>query len=164
MAFWSPWRKSASPWGSAASRADSRTLRAPVAVGEVNYPKFVCDADILGNTVLYRVLWSGVTGREERSMETSTAALAVLLVAVLCYQVSSSPGAVNFARSCCHQYVTDEVPLHRVVTYGVAGPSQDGVLTGLGRFITDQGKKVCGRPGDKWVQDILKHHNNAGSG
>ncbi|XP_061231743.1 C-C motif chemokine 4 homolog [Neopsephotus bourkii] len=93
-------------------------------------------------------------------MKTSTAALAVLLVAVLCYQVSSSPGAVKFSRSCCHQYVTKEVPLHRVVAYEYAGRHchLPAVI-----FITRQGK-VCGRPGDKWVQDILNNHNNAGSG
>ncbi|XP_057265906.1 C-C motif chemokine 4 homolog [Pezoporus wallicus] len=94
-------------------------------------------------------------------MKTSTAALAVLLLAVLCYQVSSSPEAVKFGRSCCHRYATNEVPSHRVVTYEYAGRHchLPAVI-----FITGQGKRVCGRPGDKWVQDILNHHNNAGSG
>uniref|UniRef100_A0A8B9FBK7 Chemokine interleukin-8-like domain-containing protein n=2 Tax=Amazona TaxID=12929 RepID=A0A8B9FBK7_9PSIT len=94
-------------------------------------------------------------------MKTSTAALAVLLVAVLCYHVSSSPRGVNVGGSCCLQYAIKAVPLRLVVTYEYAGSHchQPAVI-----FITGQGNRVCGRPGDKWVQDILNHHSNAGSG
>ncbi|XP_030898966.2 C-C motif chemokine 5-like [Melopsittacus undulatus] len=93
-------------------------------------------------------------------MKTSTAALAILLVAVLCYQASSSPWGVRFG-SCCYKYATKEVPLHRIVKYEYTGSHchQPAVI-----FTTVQRKRVCGRPGDKWVQDILNHHNNAGSG
>ncbi|XP_030330686.1 C-C motif chemokine 4 homolog [Strigops habroptila] len=94
-------------------------------------------------------------------MKTSTAALAVLLVAVLCYQVSSSPRGVNVPGSCCLHYATKAVPASRVVTYEHTGSSCDlpAVI-----FTTGLGKRVCGNPDDKWVQDILNHRDNAGSG
>ncbi|NXD73118.1 CCL4 protein, partial [Eolophus roseicapillus] len=90
-------------------------------------------------------------------MKTFTAALAVLLVAVLCYQVSSSPRGVNVRGSCCLQYATKALPLRLVVTYEYTGShcDQPAVI-----FITGQGNRVCGKPGDKWVQDILNHHSN----
>uniref|UniRef100_A0A8V5GWL7 Uncharacterized protein n=1 Tax=Melopsittacus undulatus TaxID=13146 RepID=A0A8V5GWL7_MELUD len=74
--------------------------------------------------------------------------------------LTSLPGGVRFG-SCCYKYATKEVPLHRIVKYEYTGSHchQPAVI-----FTTVQRKRVCGRPGDKWVQDILNHHNNAGSG
>ncbi|NWH44432.1 CCL4 protein, partial [Fregata magnificens] len=94
-------------------------------------------------------------------MKTSTAALAVLFVAVLCYQVSSSPSSVNFG-PCCIKYSTKEFPLSRVVMYEHTGSHcfQPAVI-----FTTVTGKKVCGNPDDKWVQDTVNHQKDkAGSG
>ncbi|XP_072738736.1 C-C motif chemokine 4 homolog [Ciconia boyciana] len=54
-------------------------------------------------------------------MKTSTAALAVLFVAVLCYQVSSSPTSVNFSGPCCIQYSSKPFPSSRVVMYERTG-------------------------------------------
>ncbi|NXT59188.1 CCL4 protein, partial [Pluvianellus socialis] len=95
-------------------------------------------------------------------MKTSTAALAVLFVAVLCYEVSSSPASVNFSGPCCIQYRTKAFPLSRVVMYEHTGShcSQPAVI-----FTTVKGNMVCGKPEDKWVQDILNHQKDkAGSG
>ncbi|NWX13723.1 CL3L1 protein, partial [Aegotheles bennettii] len=88
-------------------------------------------------------------------MKTSTAALAVLMVAVLCYQVSSSPWAVNFFGPCCEKFRTEMFPASRVVMYEHTGShcSQPGVI-----FTTIKGNLVCGKPGDKWVQDIVSLH------
>ncbi|XP_074889417.1 C-C motif chemokine 5-like [Buteo buteo] len=95
-------------------------------------------------------------------MKTSTAALAVLLMAVLCYQVSSSPRSVNMSGPCCLQYSTKPFPSSRVVMYEHAASHcfQPAVI-----FTTITGKKVCGKPDDKWVQDIVNHQKDkAGSG
>ncbi|XP_009945331.1 PREDICTED: C-C motif chemokine 4 homolog, partial [Leptosomus discolor] len=90
-------------------------------------------------------------------MKTSAAALAVLFVAVVCYQVSSSPVSVNFSGPCCVNYSNKPFPLSRVVMYEHTGSNcpQPAVI-----FTTVADKKVCGKPGDKWVQDIINHHKN----
>ncbi|XP_053940767.1 uncharacterized protein LOC104057356 isoform X1 [Cuculus canorus] len=54
-------------------------------------------------------------------MKTSTAAFAVLFVAVLCYQVSSSPRSVNFSGPCCVTYSAKPFPLSHVATYEYTG-------------------------------------------
>ncbi|NWH65136.1 CCL4 protein, partial [Geococcyx californianus] len=95
-------------------------------------------------------------------MKTSTAALAVLFVAVLCYQVSSSPISVNLSGPCCVQYSTKAFPVSRIVKYEHTGSHclQPAVI-----FTTVAGKMVCGKPDDKWVQDIVnQQEDNAGSG
>ncbi|NWU54714.1 CCL4 protein, partial [Dromas ardeola] len=95
-------------------------------------------------------------------MKTSTAALAVLFVAVLCYQVSSSPIAVNFSGPCCIQYRTKMFPLSRVMMYEHTGSHcpKPAVI-----FTTVKGNKVCGKPDEKWVQDIVNaQKDKAGSG
>ncbi|NXP73728.1 CCL4 protein, partial [Ramphastos sulfuratus] len=85
-------------------------------------------------------------------MKTSTAALAVLFVAVLCYQVSSSPVSLSFFGPCCHQYSTKPLPSRLAAKYEYTGShcSQRAVI-----FTTHAGKLVCGNPDDKWVQDIV---------
>ncbi|NXX12892.1 CCL4 protein, partial [Podargus strigoides] len=85
-------------------------------------------------------------------MKTSIAALAVLFVAVLCYQVSSSPAAVNFSGPCCTQYRKTTFPSSRVVMYEHTGSHcfHPAVI-----FTTVKGNKVCGNPDDQWVQDIV---------
>ncbi|NXA19687.1 CCL4 protein, partial [Ibidorhyncha struthersii] len=95
-------------------------------------------------------------------MKTSTAALAVLFVAVLCYQVSSSPASVNFSGPCCIRYRTKAFPLSHIMMYEHTGSHcfQPAVI-----FTTVKGKMVCGKPDDKWVQDVLNHwKDKAGSG
>ncbi|KAM6048982.1 C-C motif chemokine 4 homolog [Theristicus caerulescens] len=95
-------------------------------------------------------------------MKAFTAALAVLFVAVLCYQVSSSPASVNLSGPCCVQYSTKVFPSSRVVMYEHTGSHcfQPAVI-----FTTVTGKMVCGKPDDKWVQDIVNHQKDkAGSG
>nr|XP_021150619.1 uncharacterized protein LOC102084537 isoform X2 [Columba livia] len=64
------------------------------------------------------------------SMETSRAALAVLFVAVLCYQVSSSPSSVNFSGPCCVRYSAKAFPSSRVLMYVHTGShcSQPAVM------------------------------------
>ncbi|XP_009070201.1 PREDICTED: C-C motif chemokine 3-like [Acanthisitta chloris] len=85
-------------------------------------------------------------------MKTFTAALAVLFVAVLCYQVSSSPFSVNIPGHCCVQFITTPLPKSRVAVYEHTSHlcSQPAVI-----FTTVKGRLVCGRRDDKWVQDIL---------
>ncbi|XP_009557006.1 C-C motif chemokine 5-like isoform X2 [Cuculus canorus] len=87
-------------------------------------------------------------------MKTSTAAFAVLFVAVLCYQVSSSPRSVNFSGPCCVTYSAKPFPLSHVATYEYTGSHcfQPAVI-----FTTFRGQMVCGKPDDKWVQDIIKN-------
>nr|XP_009676484.1 PREDICTED: C-C motif chemokine 4 homolog [Struthio camelus australis]XP_009676485.1 PREDICTED: C-C motif chemokine 4 homolog [Struthio camelus australis] len=90
-------------------------------------------------------------------MKSFTAALAVLFVSVFCYQVSSSPAAVNFSGPCCIQYSTKAIPLNRVVMYEHAGSHcfQPAVI-----FTTVKGTMLCGNPEDKWVQDIMNHRKD----
>ncbi|NXI40835.1 CCL26 protein, partial [Galbula dea] len=95
-------------------------------------------------------------------MKTSTAALATLCVAVLCYHVSSSPPSVNLSGPCCTQYSTKALPSSRVMMYEYTGSHcfQPAVI-----FTTVKGMKVCGKPDDKWVQDIVnKEKDKEGSG
>ncbi|NXN37388.1 CCL4 protein, partial [Rhinoptilus africanus] len=85
-------------------------------------------------------------------MKTSTAALAVLFVAVLCYQVSSSPRAVNFSGPCCFKYSTKVFPLSQVREYKHTDSHcpERAVI-----FITVKDNLVCAKPDEKWVQDIV---------
>ncbi|XP_054250544.1 C-C motif chemokine 5-like [Indicator indicator] len=84
-------------------------------------------------------------------MKTSTAALAVLFVAVLCYQVSSSPISVN-SGPCCLSYSPRPLPARLAVEYDYVGSHcpQPAVI-----FTTALHKMVCGNPQDKWVQNIV---------
>ncbi|NXJ82487.1 CCL5 protein, partial [Trogon melanurus] len=90
-------------------------------------------------------------------MKTSTAACAVLFVAVLCYQGSCSPSAVNLSGPCCLQYITKPLPLSRVVMYEHTGShcTQPAVI-----FTTVADKRVCAKPDEKWVQNIMNHHKD----
>ncbi|NXV85817.1 C-C motif chemokine 5-like [Calonectris borealis] len=95
-------------------------------------------------------------------MKTSTAGLAVLFVTVLCYQVSSSPFSVNYSGPCCIRYRTKPFPSSHVVMYEHTGSHcfQPAVI-----FTTVAGRMVCGKPDDKWVQDIVNlQKDKAGSG
>ncbi|XP_064022229.1 C-C motif chemokine 5-like [Pogoniulus pusillus] len=85
-------------------------------------------------------------------MRSSTAALAVLFVAVLCYQVSSSPLSLRYFSPCCQQYSTKPLPPRLAVKYEYTDSHclQPAVI-----FTTARGKKVCGNPDDKWVQNIV---------
>ncbi|NWR80245.1 CL3L1 protein, partial [Centropus unirufus] len=93
-------------------------------------------------------------------MKTSMAALAVLFVFLLCYQVSSSPNSVNFSGPCCVRYRSNPFPSNRVVMYEHTGShcSQPAVI-----FTTIKGNFVCGKPEDKWVQDIVNHQEDKAS-
>ncbi|XP_009998514.1 PREDICTED: C-C motif chemokine 4 homolog [Chaetura pelagica] len=93
-------------------------------------------------------------------MKTSMAALAVLFVAVLCYQVSSSPSSVNFSGPCCVTYSSTAFPVSRVVMYQHTGSHcfQPAVI-----FTTVAGKLVCGNPADRWVQDIVNPQRDQAS-
>ncbi|NWV08820.1 CCL4 protein, partial [Ptilonorhynchus violaceus] len=95
-------------------------------------------------------------------MKTFTSALAVLFVAVLCYQVSSSPSSLDFYGPCCIKYITKPLPLSLVVKYKHTGSrcSLSAVI-----FTTIKDKLVCANPNDKWVQDIvnqLKDNEHSG--
>ncbi|NXG60666.1 CCL4 protein, partial [Hemiprocne comata] len=95
-------------------------------------------------------------------MKTSTAVLAVLFVAVLCYQVSSSPISINISGRCCVHYSSKAFPVSRVVMYEHTGGHcfQPAVI-----FTTVAGRMVCGKPDEKWVQDIINpQRDQAGSG
>ncbi|NWU24407.1 CCL5 protein, partial [Dyaphorophyia castanea] len=85
-------------------------------------------------------------------MKTFTAALAVLFVAVFCYQATSSPISLNFYSPCCVEYITRPLPLSRVVKYEHTGShcSPPAVI-----FTTIKDKLVCANLNDKWVQDIM---------
>ncbi|NWV30936.1 CCL5 protein, partial [Grantiella picta] len=85
-------------------------------------------------------------------MKTFTAAFAVLFIAVLCYQVSSSPLSLNFYGPCCIKYLARPLPLSRVVKYEQTGRhcSLPAVI-----FTTIKDKLVCANPEDKWVQYIM---------
>ncbi|XP_009901744.1 C-C motif chemokine 5-like [Dryobates pubescens] len=84
-------------------------------------------------------------------MKTSTAAFAVLFVAVLCYQVSSSPMSVNTG-PCCPSYLTKPLPAKRAVRYDYTGSHcpQPAVI-----FTTVSHKMVCSNPHEEWVQNIV---------
>ncbi|NWX33727.1 CCL5 protein, partial [Notiomystis cincta] len=85
-------------------------------------------------------------------MKIFTAALAVLFVAVFCYQATSSPTALNFYGPCCVGYITSPLPLSQVVKYEHTGShcSPPAVI-----FTTIKKKLVCANPNDKWVQGIM---------
>ncbi|XP_072209306.1 C-C motif chemokine 4 homolog [Excalfactoria chinensis] len=87
-------------------------------------------------------------------MKSSTAAIAVLTVAALCYQVSSTPLAVGFRSSgrCCYQFLSKALPPSKVMMYEYTGSSCPfhGVI-----FTTTNGKMCCAKPEEKWVRDIL---------
>ncbi|NXA09828.1 CCL4 protein, partial [Sapayoa aenigma] len=85
-------------------------------------------------------------------MKTFTAALAVLSVAVLCYQVSSTPLSLNHYGPCCIEFITKELPLRLVKSYQHTGShcSQSAVI-----FTTKKDIDVCARADDKWVQDLI---------
>ncbi|NXS24798.1 CCL5 protein, partial [Mystacornis crossleyi] len=87
-------------------------------------------------------------------MKTFTAALAVLFVAVFCYQATCSPMSVNFYEfyPCCPKYITSPLPLSRVVKYEHTG-SHCSLPAVIFTTITD--RLVCANLNDKWVQDIM---------
>ncbi|XP_031447830.1 C-C motif chemokine 4 homolog [Phasianus colchicus] len=94
-------------------------------------------------------------------MKSSTAAIAVLIVAALCYQVSSSPLAVSSRGSCCYKFLNKALPPSKVMTYEYTGSRcpYHGVI-----FTTVEKKKFCAKPEEKWVQDILnveKHKDSS---
>ncbi|NXB36074.1 CCL5 protein, partial [Eulacestoma nigropectus] len=95
-------------------------------------------------------------------MKTFTAALAVLFVAVFCYQATSSPISVNLNCPCNVGYLTRRLPLTHVVKYEHTGShcSPPAVI-----FTTIKGRLVCANLNDKWVQDIvnqLKDNKHSG--
>ncbi|XP_050181975.1 C-C motif chemokine 5-like [Myiozetetes cayanensis] len=85
-------------------------------------------------------------------MKTFTAALAVLFVAVLCYQVSSSPPSLNHFGPCCPKFITRPLPLGFVRSYKHTGSycSQPAVI-----FTTVKDRLVCASLDEKWVQDMM---------
>ncbi|NXY22709.1 CCL5 protein, partial [Atrichornis clamosus] len=87
-------------------------------------------------------------------MKTFTAALAVLFVAVLCYQVFSSPVSLNSYGPCCVEYISRPLPLSRVVKYEHTGShcSPPAVI-----FTTIKDRLVCANANDKWVQELMNH-------
>ncbi|XP_057223806.1 C-C motif chemokine 5-like [Malurus melanocephalus] len=84
-------------------------------------------------------------------MKTFTATLAVLSVAILCYQISSSPVSL-FYGPCCVGYITSPLPLSRVVKY-VNTSSYCSLPAVI--FTTIKDKLACANPNDKWVRDIM---------
>ncbi|NWW11553.1 CCL5 protein, partial [Oreocharis arfaki] len=95
-------------------------------------------------------------------MKTFTAALAVLFLAVFCYQATSSPLSLNFYGPCCVEYINRPLPLSLVVKYKHTGShcSPPAVI-----FTTIKDKLVCAKLNDKWVQDIMNQlKNNEHSG
>ncbi|NXA69048.1 CCL5 protein, partial [Mohoua ochrocephala] len=86
-------------------------------------------------------------------MKTFAAALAVLFVAVFCYQATSSPFSVNYYSPCCVEYITRPLPLSRVVKYEHTGShcSLPAVI-----FTTIKSKLVCAKLNEEWVQGIMK--------
>ncbi|KAJ7416462.1 C-C motif chemokine 3-like 1 [Willisornis vidua] len=88
-------------------------------------------------------------------MKTFTAALAVLFVAVLCYQVSSVPPSVDNCSPSCTSFATRPLPLRLVKTYTNSTCSPPAVI-----FITFKGMRVCASPEEKWVQDRMKQLEN----
>ncbi|NXK89314.1 CCL5 protein, partial [Formicarius rufipectus] len=85
-------------------------------------------------------------------MKTFTAALAVLFVGVLCYQVSSSPVSLNHYGPCCFEFITRPLPMDRVKSYVHTGShcSSPAVV-----FTTIKDILVCASLDEKWVQDIV---------
>ncbi|NXC35862.1 CCL4 protein, partial [Campylorhamphus procurvoides] len=85
-------------------------------------------------------------------MKTFTAALAVLFVAVLCCQVSSSPISLNHYGPCCFEFITRPLPMDLVKSYELTGShcSPSAVI-----FTTVKGRLVCANLEDKWVQDMV---------
>ncbi|XP_027752122.1 C-C motif chemokine 3-like 1 [Empidonax traillii] len=94
-------------------------------------------------------------------MKTFTAALAVLFVSVLCYQVSSSPPSLNHFGPCCPKFVTGPLPLRLVRSYERTSSycSQPAVI-----FTTIRGRLVCASLDEKWVQDMVIQLDKKASG
>ncbi|NXG20611.1 CCL4 protein, partial [Grallaria varia] len=92
-------------------------------------------------------------------MKTFTAALAVLFVAVLCYQVSSSPVSLSFYGPCCSEFITRQLPMARVKSFERTGShcSQPAVI-----FTTIKDRLVCASLDDKWVQDMVNQLKDKG--
>ncbi|NXE96683.1 CCL5 protein, partial [Menura novaehollandiae] len=86
--------------------------------------------------------------------KTFTAALAVLFVAVLCYQVSSSPVSPNSYGPCCVRTIDKPLPLGLVVKSERTGShcSPPAVI-----FTTIKDKLVCADPYEKWVKEMMNH-------
>ncbi|XP_010720160.1 C-C motif chemokine 4 homolog [Meleagris gallopavo] len=94
-------------------------------------------------------------------MKSSTAVIAVLIVAALCYQVSSSPLAVRSRGPCCYKFLNKALPPGKVMMYEYTGSGcpYRGVI-----FTTVEEKKYCAKAEEKWVQDILnmeKHEESS---
>ncbi|NWR38680.1 CCL5 protein, partial [Tachuris rubrigastra] len=85
-------------------------------------------------------------------MKTFTATLAILFVAVLCYQVSSSPFSLNHFGPCCSEFITRPLPLRLVRSCEHTGNhcSQPAVI-----FTTIKDRLVCASLDEKWVQDMV---------
>ncbi|NXO05960.1 CCL5 protein, partial [Oriolus oriolus] len=85
-------------------------------------------------------------------MKTFTVALAVLFLAVFCYEATSYPLSLNLFGPCCAKYINKPLPLSRVVKYEHTGSlcSLPAVI-----FTTIKGNLVCGNLNDKWVRDIM---------
>ncbi|XP_021271623.1 C-C motif chemokine 4 homolog [Numida meleagris] len=85
-------------------------------------------------------------------MKSSTAAIAVLIVAALCYQVSSTTLALRSRGPCCYKFLNKALPPNKVMMYEYTGSNcpYPGVI-----FTTFQGKMCCANPKEKWVQDLL---------
>ncbi|NXH28106.1 CCL5 protein, partial [Myiagra hebetior] len=94
-------------------------------------------------------------------MKTFTAALAVLFVAVFCYQATSSPISLNFYGPCCVKYITRPLPLSLVAKYNHTG--RHCYLPAV-IFTTTKNRMVCANLNEKWVQDIMKSKDNENSG
>ncbi|NWS22278.1 CCL5 protein, partial [Pachyramphus minor] len=85
-------------------------------------------------------------------MKTFTAALAVLLVTVFWYQVSSSPYSLNHYGPCCSEFITRPLPSRLVRSCEHTGSHcfQPAVI-----FTTIKDRLVCASLDEKWVQDMV---------
>ncbi|XP_019401990.1 PREDICTED: C-C motif chemokine 4-like [Crocodylus porosus] len=85
-------------------------------------------------------------------MKVTVAALAVVLIAALCSQASSSPIGSDPPTACCFTYTARQIPRNFVKDYYYTNSmcSQPAIV-----FITRKGREICANIEEPWVQKYV---------
>ncbi|NXJ08989.1 CCL4 protein, partial [Odontophorus gujanensis] len=92
-------------------------------------------------------------------MKSSSAAIAVLIVAAFCCEVSSATLALRSRGRCCLKFLDKALPPNKVMMYEYTGSScpYPGII-----FTTFEDRTCCANPDEKWVQDLLNVEKHKG--